>query len=283
MAELDPRGVAATGPVKGCRQRNSRRAGGLGATDDVGGPLQQRGNRDIAVGGDRDEGRVGAVLQQAADQIGQQVAVAAHRRIGAAGEARRVLQQGLVEGVAHAVQALELEACGVAGAFQDGGHRQGVVGRKLRVDPRPRGEQTLGAGHIVEVGHRLAGEHRIGVEPALLGALHLRVPVGALDEADHQGAVERLRQRDDPVDDLGCALLVGLDRQAEAAPAGERRVGQHGRQHVERQLEPVGLLGVDGEVQVVAARLAGQPNHHRHQLGHHAVARQRVVARMQRR
>jgi hypothetical protein len=57
-----------------------------------------------------DEGRIGAVLQQTPHEIGQKVAVAADRRIGAAGQARRVLHQALIERVAHAVQTLEFVA-----------------------------------------------------------------------------------------------------------------------------------------------------------------------------
>ena len=62
------------------------------------------------VGGDRHERRIGAVLQQAPHQIGQQIAVAADRRIGPAGEVGTVLAQLRVQRLAHAVQALKLEA-----------------------------------------------------------------------------------------------------------------------------------------------------------------------------
>ena len=54
------------------------------------------------------ERRVGAVLQQPAHQVGQQVAVLADRRVDAAGD-RRVLQHLAVDAFAHAVQALHLE------------------------------------------------------------------------------------------------------------------------------------------------------------------------------
>ena len=86
----------------------------LGRHDDVGRALQQRLDRHVGIGGDRDEGGIGAVLQQAADEIGEEVAVAADRRIGAAGRARMVLDQASVERLAHAVQALELVALDAA-------------------------------------------------------------------------------------------------------------------------------------------------------------------------
>ncbi len=208
--------------------------------------------------------------------------MAADRRIGAAGEARLFLDQRLVERVAHAVQALEFVALRVARPLQDGGDGERVVRGELRVDHRPRREQLVGAGDVVEVGHRLAGEHRIAGEPALLRALHLGVPVGALDEAHHQLAVERPGEVGDPVDHLGRALLVGLDGEAEAVPARERGIGQHGGDDVERQFEPVRLLRVDGEVEIVALGLLRQAHDHRHQLAHHPLLRQGVVARVQR-
>ena len=70
---------------------------------------------DQLVDGDRgvdeavDEGGVGAVLEQAADEVGEQRLVGADRRVDAAGAVELVLADDLVvEGLAHAVQALEL-------------------------------------------------------------------------------------------------------------------------------------------------------------------------------
>ena len=71
------------------------------------------------------------------------------------------------------------------------------------------------------------------------------------------------------------ALAVGLDGQPEPVPPGERRVGRDGGDHVERQLQPVRFLGVDGEIEVECAAGAGQPGHARHQL---AITRARDTA-----
>ena len=79
------------------------------------------------------------------------------------------------------------------------------------------------------------------------------------------------RQRVDIVDHLGGALLIGLDREPKTVPAGERRLGERGGDHVERQLQPVGFLGVDGEIQVEGLGLPRQLDQARHQLAHHAV------------
>jgi hypothetical protein len=58
-----------------------------------------------------DEGTVGAILQQPAHQIGEQVAVGAHGRIDTAASAPRAVHV-LVQRLAHAVQPLKLECVG---------------------------------------------------------------------------------------------------------------------------------------------------------------------------
>ena len=78
---------ARSGPIEVARQRQLRMPRACRPTDDVGRAPQQRRDRHVGIGGDRDEGRVGAVLEQAAHEIGEQVAMAADRRIGAAGDA----------------------------------------------------------------------------------------------------------------------------------------------------------------------------------------------------
>ena len=80
-----------------------------GAADDIGRPPRQRLERYSIVGGEGDKGRIGAVFQQPPDQVGQQVAVAADRRIGAVGELRMIFAQARVERFAHAVQPLEFD------------------------------------------------------------------------------------------------------------------------------------------------------------------------------
>ncbi len=91
------------------------------------------------------------------------------------------------------------------------------------------------------------------------------------------------RQLDQPVDHVQGALLVGLHHEADAVPAGERRIGAEPLEQVEREFQPVGLLGVDIEADVVAARDGRQRLQPRQQLGHHALRLRAAVARMQRR
>ena len=169
-----------------------------------------------------DEGGVGAVLEQAAHQIGQQFLVAADRGIGAHGIGSSPDRLGgVVQGLAHAVQALELDLH-VRGAAPsvDGGERVGVVGGELRIE-RGRGvDQGAGADEIVEVGGGLGGEHRIVGTAGDLGALDLGVPIGALDQPHHDPAAACARPgAATPGDHLGRALLIGLNREAKAGPA----------------------------------------------------------------
>ena len=66
------------------------------------------------------------------------------------------------------------------------------------------------------------------------------------------------RQRGEPVDHERRALLVGLHRQAEALPAGERRGREDALEEIERQVQPVGLLGVEGQADAAVARALGE-------------------------
>ena len=91
----------------------------------------------------------------------------------------------------------------------------------------------------------LAREHRIVGEPVHLRALDLAVPIGALDEPDHEPAAMAASERHEPVDHVPRALLVGLHDEAQALPVRERRVGGERLQDVERKIEPVRFLGVD--------------------------------------
>ncbi|MNR52748.1 hypothetical protein D3C85_1726470 [compost metagenome] len=68
-----------------------------------------------------------------------------------------------------------------------------------------------------------------------------------------------LGQVDDVVDHIGAALLVGLNDEADAVPVGERRVEAELFQQVEGDLQPIGLLGVDVDADVVLPGELGQP------------------------
>ena len=76
----------------------------------------------------------------------------------------------------------------------------------------------------------------------------------------------RPRRLDHPVAQRRGALLIGLDGDPEAAPAVREQlvVGKQRLEHVHLQLEPVGFLGVDGEMDVGLGSLERQLANHRH-------------------
>ena len=155
----------------------------------------------------------------------------------------------------------------------DGGQRLRVVGGELRKHRVGRRQQLARAGEVGDVGVDLAREDRETVEAVDLRALDLAVPIGALDQPDHQ-PVPRAAARGRSSQSItnGAALLIGLDDEADAVPAGEVGIEAQRLQQVERQLQPVGFLGVDVEADVVAPRQHRQRLQARQQFGHHALA-----------
>ena len=126
--------------------------------------------------------------------------MAADRRIGAIGDIGTVFAELCVERLAHAVQALEFESALVRCQFEDARDRQRIVGGELRKNPRAQRQQLSCTGDVIQIGHRLAGEHGIAVEPAFLRALDLGVPIGALDQPHHHPAVEAACETIDVID-----------------------------------------------------------------------------------
>lgn len=120
--------------IEFARQRQARIAGLIRRPDHLLRPFQQRGDGNAVVGSQRDERRVSAVLQKPPDQIGQQIAMAADRGVGAAGESRPVRMKLRVKRVAHAVQALKFETSITSCQFGDSRDRQRIVGGELRIN-----------------------------------------------------------------------------------------------------------------------------------------------------
>ncbi len=236
-----------------------------------------------------DEGGIGAIFQQAAYQIGQQGFMCPDRRINAAGLAQAARRQRadhvVVERLAHAVQALELVVLDPArlGQRMHAGQGMGIVRGELRIHRIGCRQQALGADQIGQIGMCLAGVNRVVSQPIDLGALDFAVPVGALDQTDHEAPAMLAGQGDQPVDHGRTALLVGLHDKAHAVPAGQLGIGCQGGKKVERQFQPIRLLGVDIDPDVVAAGQLHQVFQARQQLRHDAFALRPDIARMQRR
>ena len=193
------------------------------------------------------------------------------------------LDNGFVKAFAHAMQPLELVPFRLAtGEFDDLGNCQCVVGGELRVEHIPCRQHPLGAAQIGQIRRRFSREHRIAFRTAFLGVLDFRIPIGALYEAHHQFAVGLAGCVDQPVDHVNAALLIGLNRQSKAIPALGDRIGQHGCNDIQRDLQPVGFFSVDGEVEVVVLGHLRQFAQLRQEFVAHAPAVDGLIARMQR-
>ncbi len=244
-------------------------------------------DRHIGVGDAIDERCIGAVFEQPPHEIGQQFLVAADRGVDAAGDAKAAGGHDLfVQRVAHAVQALEFEVGARhrarIGVLDDGRGGVRVVRREHRVELGVRGEDASRAGQVRHVGVRLAREYRIAVEALHLRTLDFGIPVRALDQPHGQSPATFACQRDEPVDDRQRPLLIRLHGEAEAVPSGEARIAPHPREDLERQFQPLGFLGVDGEPDVVFPRAVAQLEQSWREFRQHAPLLRRFVARVQR-
>ncbi len=111
-----------------------------------------------------DEAGVGAVFQAAAapDRPADRGARPPAHRCGSG--CRWLGQNDVMQPLAHAMQALELETAQVTPSVsRHVQHRRdgmGVVGGELRIDPVGHAQQFAGIGDVADIGRLLAGEHR---------------------------------------------------------------------------------------------------------------------------
>ncbi len=240
------------------------------------------------VGNPVDERGVGAVFQQAPHQIGQQRFMSADRSVHAA----RTIQFAvgdfahdlLVQRLTHAMQALELVLAGVVvlpGDLVDRRQGVGIVRGELWIDDFRCCQQLAGAGDVRHVGVHLACVHRIAFQAFDLGALDLTVPVRALDQTDHQTMAAAASQVDHVIDHIRAALLISLDHETDAVPAGELRFETQALEQIQRQLQAIGFFGVDVQADVVLLGEQGQRQQARVQFIHHPLILGAAVAWVQ--
>ncbi len=257
------------------------------ATNDFDGIGDQLVDRDLRVVDAMHEGRVRAVFEQAADQIGKQCFVRADRSIDTAGTIEISEADDLfVKRLAHAVQALKLVFAHLkilAGHVVDGSERLGIVSRELRENHVCRGKQLGCAGEIGDVGMDLSREDRKILEPIELRAFDFGIPIGTLYEPDHDPPAGAAGQIDDEVQHEGAALAIGLHDEAHAVPAGELGVEAELLKEIEREFQPVRFLGVDVEADIVFPGEQGERLHLGQQFAHDPHRLSTGVAGMQRR
>ena len=175
----------------------------------------ERFERHLGVGDLVHERGVGAVLEEAPHQVGQELVVAAHRCVDAADNpilVSALSEQGVVERVAHSQKLLELELA-VPGKFEDRRDRPAVVGGEGGVDSLGCRKQLGSAGDVGDVGSGLAREDRVIRHAELLCALHLAVPVSPLHEANGKATLFRAAECDQPLADGERAFLICLNCQ----------------------------------------------------------------------
>ena len=215
------------------------------------------------------------ILQQPPDQIRQQVAVPAHRRIDAT-MIPLLPHQPLVQPIAHPMQSLELEIAVVARPFQDGGDGQRIVAGKGRADILGR-QHVLGDRQIGHVGCCLAREQRIVRQSLDLRALDLRIPVCALDQPHVHDPAEAVR----PFDHRPRPLAISLHRHAEAFPAVQAGQSCDRADDVETHLQPLGFLGIHRQRDSMPRRLHRQRLQHLRQRRHALRPPRDLIPRMQ--
>ena len=187
----------------------------------------------------------------------------------------------IVEQVAHAMQALEFVVVSVSGEFQNQAHGVGIVGSELRVDGIAAVQQLFRTHLIGEVGVAFARVDRVIRQAHLLGVLDLGVPVGTFHQAHHQFTASVAAEGNQPVGNVGGALLVSLQYKAQALPAGQFRVAGEGLENIQGDVQSLGFFRIDIEAHIVLGSRRAQGFHFGEELGHHALALQLAVARVQ--
>ena len=170
----------------------------------------------------------------------------------------------------------------IACQMVDRGQRLGVMGGELREHVPTRGQQLARAGDVADIGVDLAREDREIGQSINLSALDLAVPVGPFDQPDHDPVARTLRQIDDPVDHIRAALAIGLHHEAQPVPAEQGRIERERFENIERDLQPVGFLGIDVEADIIGARQRGQRADSGQEFAHHPVRLRAGIPGMQR-
>ena len=147
----------------------------------------------------------------------------AHRRIDSDPRLRTPLcQPTVIERLAHAMQALKLKGHAWRMARRqllDRSYGVGVMSGKLGIDHIRRLQQTRRTSQITHIGVHFARPYGVMGPTLDLSALDLRIPVRALDQANHEAPLRSPRKSHHVIDHRHGAFLVGLNHKAQSVPA----------------------------------------------------------------
>ncbi len=159
----------------------------------------------------------------------------------------------------------------------------GIVRGELRQDRTRVREQTAHAGEIGNVRGEFSRVDRVSLQTSFLAALDLAIPVRPFHQAYGHAAAMLTSRGSDPVDHVQCAFAVGLHGQAQPRPLPRLRIGRQGFDDIQRKIQPIRLLGVDGELHAERCGAARQIEYAGDQPRHDAVMLQQGITRLQRR
>ena len=188
-----------------------------------------------------------------------------------------------VQRFSHAVQALKF-----IGLSRESRACQGVnAGQCLRVMRSKLWEngvwssqKLLGAGNVGNVGMDLLRKERKILHPIDLGTLDFTVPIGTLNQSDHQAVICATGQINHPVEYERRTLLISLDYEANALPVFQGWIETKRFQQVQRELQPVCLFSIDVEANVIVTGKARKCCQARAQLGENPFPLEAAIARM---
>ena len=163
------------------------------------------------------EAGVGSILQQAPDQVRQQILVGSDRRI----DAYTATKSGrAVERFAHPMQALEFERR-IANLFRQHlncCNRVCIVCRELRINRILRFQHLSRTGQEMKVRARLRCEDRKVRIPLDMRMLDFAVPIRPFDQAHHEAMPCLGGQILHTFDYIARTLLIGLNGQTKTIP-----------------------------------------------------------------
>ncbi len=146
--------------------------------------------------------------------------MAADRRVDAARPVHLVGVDDLgVEFFAHAVQALKFIVSIRATVVQDARQCVRIVRRKLGINTVAGGQCLSRTGQVGHVGMHLSCEDRITLQPLLLSALDLGIPVRTLYQAQRNAAAAISGQRFQERQGGTGTALIGLQCKTKTVPA----------------------------------------------------------------